>query len=39
MNQNHQILRSASMWGLGLQQDQTESSIYHAYIDLIQNAK
>lgn len=35
--QRHQVLRSASLWGLGVQP--VECSIYNAYIHLITNAK
>lgn len=37
--QNHQILRSASTWSLGLEAGFYEKSIYEAYQDLIINAK
>lgn len=37
--QKHQILRSASMWSLGLDYNQTERSIGNAYIKLIEEAK
>jgi hypothetical protein len=37
--QRHQILRSASMWSLGLEEGQNEHSILNAYIALICQAK
>lgn len=37
--QRHQILRSASTWGMGIAEGQEEKSIYKAYIELIDQAK
>jgi hypothetical protein len=37
--QQHQILRSASMWSLGLEADKPEHSIWNAYLQLIEKAK
>lgn len=34
-----QVLRSASPWSIGLNQDKVECSIYNAYVDLIQRAQ
>jgi len=35
----HQILRSASMWSIGLEHDKPEHSIWNAYLHLIESAK
>lgn len=37
--QTHQIVRSESMWAIGLAENETENSILNAYYDLINNAK
>jgi len=38
-SQKHQLLRSASTWGLGIEEGNEEKSIYNAYIELISEAR